>query len=370
MTQEKASVKLSTKKWHYKLVQFILGGLAPTPQNMHNLCPYFWLVIFSMMVTPVYGPLKLIALGFAKGLDTMANLMDKYLIIPAADAWGDKLTDLDAWQILSWDYEIKKIYRTVYGDNDNWMDKERFVYDWWRTTYKKKVFANEKEGQTYGKYTKGFESWYDACREEADRIGAEARANKLAEQEKKQRYENKMRNFRDNTDAFFDDLRDKIYSWKSIIKWTKRTLGLIVTVAGLVGVYFIVNFAGRGVLWLVENWNWDTFVTAMIVLASLGAGIGIVWLLGLWIKYIEAKGALNIWYIKLLYYLTMIVWWPCKVIFYRFLWQLVLVNLWFFIKRGARLVWGSILGFLGIFGEYFGASYSDYCPGIDWEENE
>lgn len=26
--------------------------------------------------------------------------------------------------------------------------------------------------------------------------------------------------------------------------------------------------------------------------------------------------------------------------------------------------------FTGIFGEYFGASYSDYCPGIEWDEKE
>ncbi len=370
MTQEKASVKLSTKKWHYKLVKFILGRMAPTPQNMHNLCPYFWLLVFSILVTPVYGPLKLLVMGFGKGLDGLANLMDKYLIIPAADAWGDKLTDLDAWQILSWDYEIKKIYRTVYGDDDNFMNKEKFVYDWWRKEHKKKVFKNEKEGQTYGDYTKAFDDWYETCRVEANRITEEARAAKEAEQAKKQNYENKMRKFRNNTDAFFENLRDKVQSWKTIIRWTKRTLGLIVTLAGLVGLYFVVNFAGRGVLWLIDSWDWHTAGVAGITLAGLGTLVGICWLLSLWMKYVEAKGALNIWYIKILYYLTAIVWWPLKLVFYRFLWQLVCVNGWFFIKRAARMVWRSILGFLGIFGEYFGASYSDYCPGIDWDEDE
>ena len=370
MTQEKASVKLSTKKWHYKLVKFILGGLAPTPQNMHNLCPYFWLLVASLLVTPVYGPLKLLAIGFAKILDATANMMDKFLIIPAADSWEEKLSDLDVWQILSWDYEIKKVFRSVYGDDHRYMNKERFSYDWYRKTYKKKVFVNEVEGQTYGKYTKGFETWFETCRDEAERITEEARAAKKALQEKKEAYETRMRNFRYNADSFFDNIKDRVSSWKSIIKWTKRVVGLIVTGAFLVATYFIVNFASRGVLWLVENWDWHVFLIAMIVLAAFGALVGLVALLQAFFKYMEAKGAMNLWYIKVLYYLTMIVWWPCKIIFYRFLWQLVCVNGWFLIKRAARMVWGSFLGFFGIFGEYFGASYTDYCPGIEWDENE
>jgi hypothetical protein len=27
---------------------------------------------------------------------------------------------------------------------------------------------------------------------------------------------------------------------------------------------------------------------------------------------------------------------------------------------------GIVLGSIGIFGEYFGASKKDYCPGIEW----
>ena len=30
----------------------------------------------------------------------------------------------------------------------------------------------------------------------------------------------------------------------------------------------------------------------------------------------------------------------------------------------------GIVNSTGIFGEYFGASYSDYCPGIEWKDCE
>ncbi len=84
MSDEKAAVKLSTRSWHYKLVKFILGSAAPTPTNMHNLCPYFWLLVFSILITPIWGPLKLIARGFANIIATVGEFVDRlyrYLLL-------------------------------------------------------------------------------------------------------------------------------------------------------------------------------------------------------------------------------------------------------------------------------------------------
>ena len=58
---------------------------------------------------------------------------------------------------------------------------------------------------------------------------------------------------------------------------------------------------------------------------------------------------------------------PVKVIFYYFLWKLIIVNLAYLITAGAKGFWFGVLGFLGIFGEYFGASYTDYCPEARWD---
>ncbi len=184
------------------------------------------------------------------------------------------------------------------------------------------------------------------------------------------RYEEKMSNFRDGMDVMFDRIGNSIRSWKNIIRWTKRVVGLIVTSGLLVGTYFIVSFIGRGILWLVENWNWDIVIGIGALAAIIGVLIGLFYLMKAWVFYIAEHG-LKLWYAKLIYYpLYFLVYWPLKILFFHFFWQLLCVNGWYFIVKGARLVWGSILGFLGIFGEYFGASYTDYCPGIDWDENK
>ena len=368
---EKASVKLSTKSWHYKLIRFILGGIAPTPENMFNLCPYFWLLVLSLLVTPVVAPLKLIYLAFARMFDGLANLMDKLIILPSAERWEDGLSDLDVYQILRWDKALQKFYKMAHFKNDNYHAKELFAYQWWRETYKMPVFENDDSPKkVYGTYTDEFSEWLKECELEYEALMDEMSERELEKARKKAEYEENLKKFRTGMDNIGDRVKDTVLSWKTLIKWTKRVVGLIVTGALLVATYFIVNYMGRGVLWLVDNWDWSIFLIVVLALAGAGALLLIIQLLKLWVDYIESKGAMNVWYVKGLYYLAKGIYLPFRWVFYDFLWKWVLVNIWYLIKRSARLVWGSLLGFLGIFGEYFGASYTDYCPGIDWEENE
>ena len=62
-----------------------------------------------------------------------------------------------------------------------------------------------------------------------------------------------------------------------------------------------------------------------------------------------------------------LVFYPLYFIFVSFLWKLVIVN----------IIWGIIQGFgttliqsTGIFGEYFSKTKGDYCPGIEWEDED
>jgi hypothetical protein len=68
------------KSWHYRLVKFVLRNNAPTPKTMQNGCPYFWLLIFSLFISPFVVLWKVIKFIF--------------LLIPDAMLWGlEKLVD-------------------------------------------------------------------------------------------------------------------------------------------------------------------------------------------------------------------------------------------------------------------------------------
>ena len=364
---EKATVKLNTKSWHYRFMKFVLGSIAPTPQNMHNLCPYFWLLIFSILVSPIVLPIKVFFNFFMWIIRGWENFLNKFMISPAAKTWEEKLTELDVYQIFYANKQIKKFYRILHGDDDNYINRDDFVYNWFKKTYNKEVFQKAKSGDKNWKtYTKDFQDWLEKCRNIELEILKE---RKKKQAEKKEIYEQKMSKVRDNLDNWFNKVRSNMRSWNNIIKWTKRIVGVLVTLALLTVTYFIVNFMGKGVLWLVEHWDWRIFLVILFIAVAAVVVISIFKLLGAWLGLIAEKGT-KLWYVNIIYWFGLVIYWPLKIVLYYFIWQLILVNLWYVIKKGAQLIWGSLLGFLGIFGEYFGASYTDYCPGIEWEESK
>lgn len=367
---EKAATTISVKSWHYLLIKWMFRENAPTPQNMHNLCPYFWLLLFTLGATLIVAPVRLfISIGNYIG-KKLSDFSFNYLVKPTAISWEQKLTDLDVYSMYRYQERLPKNYKKVFGE----VSSDNFVFEWFEKVYKTPVFKKLGDypygGRYNMEYSKEFAKWLTLQETESRKIEDEVREYRKQKEAEKVRYEEKMSKFRDGIDSFFDKTRSTILSFKNIIKWTKRVVGLIITGIGLVATYFIVNFLGRGVLWLVDNWNWEVVIIGLIVLAGIGVFILFIWLFGLWIKYIQEKG-LKLWYAKIVYYTVFyLIYMPIKIVFYHFVWQLILVNLWYIISKSASLIWGGFLGFLGIFGEYFGASYTDYCPGINWVDED
>ena len=362
---EKASVKLSTKSWHYKLIKFILGSAAPTPYNMYNLCPYFWLLIFSLLVTPILAPIK----GLVKLLTWLSegfiNLLEASMISPIAENWERGLTDFDVYQIWYWNQEVNKFYKSVHKKYDRCSINNRdFVNEWWTKKYGESPYMSQLGG-----YTEKFQKWLEEMSEKEEALRAVKDTKRNEEYIKKVRRDEKMEKFAKCIDNIFQKIGDEFRSWKNLIKWTKRTVGLIITFLGLTATFFVVNFIGRGILWLIINWSWPIFFGVLIGLAAIGLTFLFSHFTRVLIKYIEAKGR-KAWWINILYYLSLVVFYPIKWIFYNFFWKILCVGGWPLITKGAIGLWNGILGFLGIFGEYFGASYTDYCPGIEWDQDE
>ena len=362
---EKAYVTLTTKSWHYKLMKLVLGDATPTPQNMHNLCPYFWLLVFSLLTCWVVIPVRLLFKGFNFAGNLIGDLMEKSIITPAADSWAENLSDLDAYQIWNHNKEINTTYRKVYKYDKGGHEEDRFIRAWYEKKYGIDP-VNHKSNSWSIEYVPEFVSWIQKEQEEF---------HKWCEAEQKRReeevtYADKMEIFRDGVGDFFDKVSTEVASWKNIIVWTKRVVGILVTGLLLFVTYFVVNFASKGILWLVDHWDWKVVIGTICVLAGIAIFVGFLWLINKLYDYIVAKGT-KIWWVKVISsFLYWCIWMPVRFIFYTVLFQLVLVNLAFFVAAGAKAAWFGILGFLGIFGEYAGASYTDYCPGVSWVENQ
>jgi hypothetical protein len=192
--------------------------------------------------------------------------------------------------------------------------------------------------------------WRERMNKEFESIEREKR------RKKQQNYESTQK-----VSKVFEDIKDTVLSFSTIIKWTKRAVGLLITVIGLFLTFHVVNFCSRVILWLVENWNWHVFFQVIIGIIAGAVLVTLIYLIVCWIELIKEKG-LKLWYVKLVY-------WPCYYVIYLpikiILWKFLIVTI---IAGGCVLIWKSFISFLGIFGEYFGASYTDYCPGIEWKD--
>jgi hypothetical protein len=360
---EKASVKLSLNSWHYKLIKFVLGSGAPTPSTMHNLCPYFWLLIFSLIAVPFVAPVK----GFIKLGNALGNGLSKILTVsfiePAAKDWEKNLTDLDIFEIWNWEQEINKYFRSINRGVFSY-NREEFVYDWWKKKYGESPIDPQNT-----KLTDRFNSWLLEMRKLSDSISEYHRQEAEAQILIKERRKEKLRSFSNGLDSIFSSIGKSIASQKNIIKWTKRFVGLIITAAGLALTFLVVNYMGRGILWVIDNLSFTDFLIILVGLSIVFGFIGFIKFIGILYDYLSERGRKSF-FVNILYYLVMGLYFPLKWIFYDFIFRFILVNFWKLLKKAGIGLWDGLLGFLGIFGEYFGASYSDYCPGIEWEEEK
>ena len=142
-------------------------------------------------------------------------------------------------------------------------------------------------------------------------------------------------------------------------------------------IFYIVQFMVAIILLIIESWNGPVvlayLIKIVIGLVSFGILAGIIHLSLTKIQdFIDNYKAGNelTWYGNLTVFLWNIIsnfaiyvfWVPIRFIFVTFLWEFVAIS----------LIWGIVLSFgnifrttTGVFGEYFGNGYNDYCPGIE-----
>ena len=367
--EEKPSVTISTDDWHFKLIGYVLGSNAPTPENMHNLCPYFWLLVFAVLVSPFVWIVRNV-IGLVGAID---NFIDERLKIPmkriAARKWEKGLTDDKAWRILDdgewwsfdggWKYDFNEYIGTA---------KDAAI------RYMKRVHGIDKFVTAKGNPTKKWAAFVKEQSERWEEIKEKIREKDRLAQIRKRAYEDKMEGFRTSVDKGFNNVADTVASWKTIIKWTKRFVGLVITLAGLVALYFVVGFLSWILLSIASVFTLTNIITAILIIVGVGIVALLVYVVVLWVQYMQEKGT-KLWYIKAIYlFLKWVIVEPLKflweIFIYKFIWMLIIENIILFVKSASLRTWKGILGVLGIFGEYGGAAYTDYCPGLTIEDKE
>lgn len=390
-------MRISLKSWHYRLIKFVLGDNAPTPKTMQNGCPYFWLLILSIFV----APFKLIGVGIREFVFLFPKMFDRFIEY-SVENWTQEIDDKYAFDLYRNHFYVdKKIPMTsrIYMRKKNYGTKiyrEEFLQ-----TYIQKKYGIAPHTDEYFDICKKIEKEWKIWDNEQDKIKREVRREReLIEHEKrkialrkKAEWEKKISPIQNQIDKIFNSIV-KVFTikkdWSSLIRRTKQVVGGIVTVLLLFLVYIFTTMLSHLIMFLgdviINNWIIFVFVLA------LAAVVGILWLLywviAIWVqslidKYRRGK---KVWYVEApiygiympLKYLVLgiaflvlwILWKPTHFVGYKILWLPLLFPVGKWIWKGLKGLWNAVLGSTGIFGEYFSASYTDYCPGIEWADTE
>lgn len=383
-------MRISMKSWHYRLLKFVMGDKAPTPKTMQNGCPYFWLVMFSLL-TCVFVALWKVFVQFIMLLPRVFEWGIEQMV----ESWLEGLDDDAAYGLYDGYGKLPVTSKMYFHDNrtqffDSYLKKKYGITDY----YSDEAKAKRKEMMEAFRERRRIKS------EKREAIEAKRREQEIVRKEKQAirqaNWEKRMTPVNNAFNKLLDKLEDFGAWWKktftvkrgrvnNIVKRTKQFVGAIVTLVILAATYFVVNYLALGLMWLIDfcitNW------VILVGVVTAAAAFGILYLLYLfitnWVQNIvnKYKGGKRVWYVEPLTWIFYLLKWiavgivygfyyiviiPIVFIFYRVLFNLLLKPLGILLGKFFVGLWKGLLSSTGIFGEYFGASYSDYCPGLEW----
>ena len=397
-------MRVSLKSWHYRLIKYILGDNAPTPRTMQNGCPYFWLLVLSMFVLPfkvIVEGVKIILNGFHASIT--------WCLKAIVDGWLTSIDDVMAYELYwrgSYSNTGVKMPKTAkiffkHSDDDFLSYYINEKYNLNKTLNPTEYKAKREElsakwdvwmDEIKAKREKESKEYYEAQAKEKERVAAQMARRKAS----KEAWDARMKPIKDGLAALGASWSKVINAFKFkgdlklLIKRTKQVVGFLVTIALLAVSFVLVNLLAYALIafvdFSIENWMVYAVLGALAVLVGIVYVLYIVigsWLQGVVNKYQRGK---KVWYIEpliygiwypikyagmlLAYAVFYILWHPIKFIFFTFLWKKVLVPFGLLIGRLFESFVNGLINSTGVFGEYFGASYSDYCPGIEWADTD
>lgn len=327
-------IKLNESCWHYKLIRFVW---AFEPNEFKNLCPYFWLTIASLFVLPF--------ILIWKGVLKCCNLIC-YPFIKLTE-WIDE----KSYQKQVLKFSETDLYFLKYRNEDSLL---------MRKAKRLKVFKlldkfADKYPDKINKLLENFQDTLEVLHAFSNRVDQsykqkEKKDKELSEFLRKQEEAKKKRKQRMN----------------KIANATKSIFNSVLMLCIVVFIFAIVDTGLTDLIIYLSSFsiNWVKvmcFLVAFIITSILVLIIIlIIYLTEKWAK--EEHKKWYYWTLLPIYYITGYLW-EGIVIVTRFIWYNIIGGILIGIKEGFK-------EFGGIFAEYFNASYSDYCPGISWEEEK
>jgi hypothetical protein len=374
MEEKTKLINLSSDAWHYKLIKFMFGWCLPDPKKLRNLCPYFWLLIASLVLVSFVMPIYLIFIILRWVINTLANIIEK-MIESFIDNWLNGLSEIQALDLYYHNEDLvkKPFFSKKYSTYS--------LLERWAIKHNIDIKKN-KVGEYLEKFQEARIKELERNREIRTEIIKKQEIEQAKKRIKNQRNRELMDKFFSSIFTPFKKIKLSSTNFNQVIKITKATLGVILTTILIVLLFFVVHIFSLLVMLIISVWNGAAVLGFLwLVLKCMTFGIlsaVIIYLIYFLVCYFidkKREGKLSSkWLTPFVYFGTIIykickyfIWYPIYFIFVAFFYK-------FFILK---LLWGILKGFgkglvkfTGIFGEYFSATKGDYCPGIEWDNGK
>lgn len=272
-------IKLNRNAWHRRLQKYVLDKSTSHIEDTMNLCPYFWLTIFCVIVVPFV----FIWRSFNTGLDKAEKLFSNLPWVKAFVAWQNQRLDNFISSLTPSD--LLKLYES---------DSKRashVVSSW--LDYVRKTKLHKKAG-----YSDVWDYYFNLVREE-----------------RRKRYDQKQQAYQEK--------RKRELMFQKIGKTLGLTLLAVIVPFVIFVIYSLISY-----LWDTYNFDLQLFLTILgnllfiLVFLFIGAGVGTV------LKRVFPKVSF-LWDDHLKKYLVWVFWYPIKYTF---------VGIW----EGLKFVWTYI----------------------------
>lgn len=340
MEQHKSEIKLSPKSWHAKLIKWVFGFKT---SDFKNLCPYFWLLVASIFLVIPVTPLKLIFLG----LSWIFGKFEGYIESEIEKSFEDmpkEISDGERYILYAYFSGDDDLKRSVcYGEASKIKDRLE--------TKITKISRNRKGLRDLYDLLPANKSWKKLKISLDHEIQERREIRRRIEQREKVREQKKKRQ---------KELIAEITNATKDI--TKFLACLSIVALGYCFCYVLTMFVSWICFVPFSNIIDFFYILVAILLGILIASI-VIWAsceIHEWWKVKESKTTLE-WVILSPVFLISVIVRGIKWL----LWDILVIKFLGGIAIGVR---AGFMEYGGIFAEYLNASYSDYCPGINWED--
>lgn len=301
-------VSLKRNGWYNKIQSFVLGSAKP---ELHSLCPFFWLTIFCIFASPV----ALIVRGIMKISDTF----DKNIEKARHERLDELLSSMSLDDVIEMYDGDKKISLPFILRKYTSFD----IFDIWRQR------MLDKKGSDYW-------STIEEARKAYRKRLQEIKESRKKEQEKR---EEKIRKSAERARKRKERLKN---IWIPIVKWTQIIFNILLTVLIMLLISVLINL-------VVKHFSLSATLDFMKLFGILiligGTAYGIIYGIRTYVLYLVEQDKLSNFFKPI-------------------------IPLFKFIGNTFKSIGKGFMKFFGLFYEYFKANKNDYCPAINWEDDE